>query len=460
MKRYEIRTPSCEVEFTVPRNRFDPDVEPDYETVTFRVRNEIQVCQTTKDINGNPGTFYISLPPLTDLPNELRGRKKTIYDAITPQSIVKIKFDEADWYMIGLVDRVAKHDSVIGDTLLRSVGIWGRDFSKLFIKHQIFYNPYVEENAEGILKGFLWNRGELVSGTPGEIISLMTGRLLNRIGMKTVDGKPIQELFDFENYVNKDTGEIKELLVNEINMQGSLWSFMRAHANLPWNELFVDTFADKGNQSSGGSRPRLVLRRTPFDEFDWANLRAREWERLNRVRDFGFSEDMQEGDIILHEKDIQSIHIGRSDSECFNYWWVQAERYLLERMEMHALSQPLIDYPSVQLFGLSKHWVDTSYLPNYEFDENGKPINENASFTNMADEIEHLRDRLRVWYKRNPNYESGYFRVRGNHLYHIGDPMRRPDAGNIRYYVERVQQNYNIGGKRTTILGVTRGFPV
>lgn len=453
MKKYEIKTPSCEVQFTVPLNRFDPDAEPDYRTITFRVSKEIQVCQTIKDINGNPGTFHISLPPLMDLPTELRGKKKTIYDAITPQSIVKIRFEDGDWYMVGLVDRVAEHYSVINDRPIKSVGIWGRDFSKLLIKHQIFYNPYVEEGAEGFLKGFAWNK-ELKSGSPGEIINEMTSKLVDRVGMKTINGKSINEIFDLESYVDKNTGESKELLVNDINMQGSLWSFMRAHANLPWNELYVDTFADEGYGYDGGARPRLVLRKTPFDEEDWKNLKAREWERINQV-----GGDMGDGDILLHEEDIQDMDVGRTDQECFNYWWVQAERYVLERQEMHALSIPMIDLSSVRIFGLSKHWVSTSYISNFEFDENGKPIEEDASFSKMAEEIDRLRIRLREWYKQNPNYESGHFQVRGNNLYHIGDPMRRPNADNKRYYVERVQQSYQIGGKRTTLLGVTRGFP-
>lgn len=220
------------------------------------IEDDIVACQTFKDINQPAGMFTIMLV----------DRKR--YDRlINPMDVVSIQIGShitsnpklqnytkkqgiTHASMIGLVDTVHRVQTMSEDGKPRVYcEIKGRDFGKLLIKHQVRYLPFLVGN-EGTARMFnaikavnTW----LFSGLGmGGLVSTLLGINFRRL---------LTESVNLQMELNGDTTDIRKIFatrfstnmgyfandLNVMSQEGTLWDIMKNYANLPWNEMWVDT---------------------------------------------------------------------------------------------------------------------------------------------------------------------------------------------------------------------------
>ena len=404
---------------------------------------------TDKSIAGNPGQFSLvfsdeSLPEYG---------MNTVADLVRPMSIVRIRFDDhKHWSSMGLVDRVIRTRGFSGNTPSRQIVVSGRDFTKIFANHQIYYNEY-ETGGEAKNYRFFFE-GTSLTGNPIKMIKTVLNifqKQDDRLNLRLIGGKRLEEYIDMESeLVEDDRRSRKEFVTYHRSLpeyRGSLWSLMEGFANRPWNELYVDTFPTR-KKNLGDTKSYLVLRPTPFDEGVWNALKVRESGFIPDSRLHGGAHKIDPGEIM-------QMSLGISDQEVINWYFVYPTLYFLDEVEFKAMQTHHIDSDSIHKYGLKTVNFTTKYgMETLSEDADGR-LKRTTDFIKMA---KRESKRFHAWYKHNPEFESGTLLVKGRSWYHVGDPVYLTENGYL-YYCEGVRQIYTYGGIRTTQLRLTRGWP-
>lgn len=316
----DVFRPTVQVAFHTTTGTFD------IQTQTYeKIELDLLSCQTFKDLSQPAGMFVIHLA------DRMRWDK-----VIQPMDIVSIKMsnhisynpniknynlseDNTHATMIGLVDSVKRKrliDPASGKPQV-FCEIRGRDFGKLFIKHQVRYLPWLlgaegtERLTDAIKSMLRW----MLSGlsTRGDISKLIRNALL-RLFLSTVKIK-----FNVDN-TNKNLSDLITyrfstgmgyipFSMSLQSQEGNLWQILSNFANKPWNEMWVDTvnapklvipdsicakeystpfgltepLLDKsGKQVRNSSTGRLE---TTTDTAKATNSRQQEWDELRKGYD-------------------------------------------------------------------------------------------------------------------------------------------------------------------------------
>ena len=406
-------------------------------------------CTTDKSIAGTPGQFNLVFSD----ESLLEYGMNTVADLVRPMSIVRIRFDDhKHWSFTGPVDRVIKTRGFSGNAPSRQIVVSGRDFTKILVNHQIYYNEY---EAGGIAKNFrFFFEGKNLVGNPAKMIGTVLKIFQqqdDKLNLRLIGGRLLADYLDVESELKKDERRDDSDFVtfhkSLPEYRGSLWSLLESFANRPWNELFVDTFPTR-ERGTGDTKSYLVLRPTPFDGGVWEDLRARET---------GFipESSLYAGAHRIDPSEIIQLSLGRSDQEVINWYFVYPTLYYgLDATEFKAMQTHVIDEDSIHRYGLKMVNFTTKYGTEKLMGENGQ-LGRSVDFVAMA---RRESERFHAWYKHNPEFESGTLLVKGRSWYHVGDPVYLPENG-YRYYCEGVRQVYTYGGPRTTQLRLTRGWP-
>lgn len=371
-------------------------------------------CQTYKDIGQPTGSFMVHLADF--------GR----YDKLLkPMDMVTISMSNHTPFapstgnlsfsrdqlthatMIGFVDSVRRKRLIDPSTGKPNVfcEIKGRDFGKLMVKHQIRYIPWLVEQLEGeaMLAPVVAMFKSLLSGflTGGDIDFLVANnfqKMLKNVEMSVHFNKRLVSVMNSFSYrANKELGVIPYNLP-VMAQEGSLWQVLGNFANLPFNEMWVDTinnpkrviddsessvfssplttdelskvrgrasqyikaqtsssdreqsvknFGASGEKISTAERyvgepdnsnayTMLFLRRTPFDADDWKALPR----------------------IFISNADIQEQDLGISDHEVYNMFWVYPLLPIPNELTLKALGSTPV------LFSRRRQFLETSDKDN------------------------------------------------------------------------------------------------
>lgn len=330
-------------------------------------------CQTVKDLGQPTGSFIIHL---TD---------QRRYDKLLkPMDFVTIKMSNhsptnpltgnvqagrdriVNATMIGFVDSVRRKRLIDPTSGRPSVflEVRGRDFGKLFVKHMVRYiawlagDPASQVLADPIIAMFK----SLLSGfTTGGYIDFLVLNILTTFFTKSVsmtipfDGSKVP-IINAISY--RAMGQMGLIPFNLPLMaqEGKLWNVMQNFANLPFNEMWVDTVSDplavinplaasaystpltqdkvdkaknrtqnlnaqlspadkavnvsnlqaqpgfkfNGPKDQANAYAMFFLRRTPFDQDDW--------DALTRIK--------------FSNADVAEQDLGTTDDETYNFFWV------------------------------------------------------------------------------------------------------------------------------------------
>lgn len=250
----EVFSPSVQVRF----HRDDDTVKADFADAPGGVEADLISVQTYKDIGQPAGTFMI----------HLADRRR--YDReIKPMDLCTIKFsthtpksprtgnisDHANRHthaaMIGFVDSVKRKRLIDPTTGKPKVfcEIRGRDFGKLMVKHQVRYIPWLmdQQENEAMVSPVIAMFKSLLSGfQSGGAIDWLIIDNLRRFFSNSVDitfpyNKRRLNIRNALSYrAMKDMGVIPYNLPLQ-GQEGSLWQILTNYANLPFNEMWIDT---------------------------------------------------------------------------------------------------------------------------------------------------------------------------------------------------------------------------
>lgn len=330
-------------------------------------------CQTYKDIGQPTGSFMIHLADFGRYdkflkPMDLVTISMSNHTPFAPStgnlSFSRDQLTHAT--MIGFIDSVRRKRLIDPNTGKPNVfcEIKGRDFGKLMVKHQVRYLPWLLGGIEGerMLSPVVTMFKSLLSGfmTGGKIDFLVANNFRKMFAESvkmtvSFDKRQLQIQNSFSFRAHKDLGVIPYNLP-VMGQEGSFWQVLGNFANLPFNELWVDTINnpkhiiddsevsplsspltnDKlgerraqakdyiGKQTSSDKEQStknfgangekistaekygdknnaytmLFLRRTPFDKDDWKAVPR----------------------IFISNSDIQEHDLGVSDHEVYNYF--------------------------------------------------------------------------------------------------------------------------------------------
>jgi hypothetical protein len=215
-------------------------------------------CQTWKDISQPAGSFMIHMSDFAR------------YDKmISPMDLCTIKFSDHSPFdsstgnvppnrdkivnanMVGLVDSVRRKKLIDPNTGKPNVfcEIKGRDFGKLFVKHQVRYIPWLQSSAAGqsMLDPVISMFRYLLSGfaTGGQIDFLMAYNIKRFFSEAVNLSFPFNgQVIALKNAVSFRAMKLMGIIPYNLplaSQEGSLWQILQNYANVPFNELWVDT---------------------------------------------------------------------------------------------------------------------------------------------------------------------------------------------------------------------------
>jgi hypothetical protein len=216
-------------------------------------------CQTFKDISQPAGQFIIHL--VDRLRYDTRVKPMDVvsismsnhlsYNSRVNNSRIKYNESVTHATMIGLVDSVKRKRVIDPQSGKPQVfcEIRGRDFGKLLVKHQIRYLPWLVGNQSGAqmsqalksqmtwLASGLTSEGDIAKLLQDTIRHLLTQGIKMQFNVKnqTID---IDNLFSYRFSTGLGYLPFSKTLQSQI---GAFWSILQGYANLPWNEIWIDT---------------------------------------------------------------------------------------------------------------------------------------------------------------------------------------------------------------------------
>ena len=535
IRNIEVFAPKVRIRFHTEDGAFEASTKSD----TGGQEQSLVACQTYKDIGNPMGSFMIHLADFGRYDKLLKPMdlvtinmgNHTPHDPNTGNlSYQRDQLTHAT--MIGFIDSVRRKILIDPNTGKPNVfcEIKGSDFGKLMVKHQIRYYPWLAGDAkdEDMLNPVLTMFKSLLSGflTGGNIDFLVANNLRKmltqsvKLGINFGNKKlSIMNCLSFRAQANLGTIPYNLPLMAQ---EGGLWQVLSNFANLPFNEMWVDTinnprrviddtksssfssplvndslkasqsgvasyiaaqsstddkdrmienfgangekistaenYANGGKGESSNAYTMLFLRRNPFDNDDWAAL-----PRVN-----------------ISNSDIQEQDLGVSDSDVYNLFWVFPLLAIPNDLTLKGLgSRPMLFSRNMQFDVASKE-------PNSLPQSSQKPLDqrivrrnavekfglrsmesptrvwcwsENVKMDSVTRTSNLLTQAISNWYKHNSFLKSGSLNIKGIPDLHVGNVLVNTDEAE-EYYVEGVANNYVQYQPMTTTVMVTRGQPV
>ena len=463
-------------------------------------------CQTWKDISQPAGSFMIHMADYAR------------YDEmISPMDLCTIKISTHTPYssktgnlaesrdrithatMIGLVDSVRRKRLIDPNTGKPNVfcEIKGRDFGKIFVKHQVRYIPWLQDSAAGqsMLNPVAAMFKNLFSGfaTGGQIDFLMGANIKkffsNSVNLSFRFNNAAIALKDAISYRAMSNMGIIPYNLPLMSQEGSLWQILQNFANLPFNEMWVDTInnpervisssdsspssdvltaTQKWNGGNGSDNcnayTMVFFRRTPFDKIDWDNLPT----------------------INISNADIIEQDLGVSDNETYNMFWVYPLLALPGNLGLKSLGAIPLLFSLKQQYDITADPAKANKMAKVvKIEGKSRTVNiqraiasRNAvekfgflplevqtrvwrwggggDIDNAMQASNGMTLALANWHKHNSILKSGSLTIKGIPDLHVGNKLFNADE-NEEYYVEAISNNYIQYQPMTSTLMVTRG---
>ncbi len=393
-----------------------------------------------KNIDQAFGYFSIRLANKAIQP-EPGGFQDSLYGWIEPMDAIEIRMgrdihlkgrtaDKLPIVMRGFISSIRRSMSMSADGRpIRQVIIEGQDYGKLLNIIQIFY-----QKAYGLGKDLL-TAFKLTSNHDVRATTFTTAGFVQEILTKVVNPhlKGLQEasLLDVKPSILPDTAGVRDGIIAPFGFQsfeGTLWEMLRVWTDRYWNEVFIEDREDG---------VYLVCRQMPYRD-------------LNGKPIDGAPDPGTVGVAYEHVKDL---HIGRTDRNIANYYWVDAPRANMidnatVQMQAYAVEDNnfIPDYPNarVALYGYRKLHVQT------EQGESVPDLDEarHAEVSKADDDWVFQRlKRLMAQNRDNVLYEEGSATVRGDDALKPGRYLRfrmgsRESGYDAEYYCTGVTHEY------------------
>ena len=478
----------------------------DSSNTNFDPTNQLLTVTTTKALSSPAGTFSTSLagdgwfmpngkPKLK--PNDLAiiymGYKAPNKSVLWADGTSHTATEDLSTVMIGLIDTVTRTRSGGGDGLQPQVTttITGRDFGKLLIKSTLKFYPELNWGTAKDQPFFLTQVGWVALlqtftganayvGSPAKILDTTMRFVLKKLVdikwkvyddniLGSIGGAKIAELGSMLRYRFAATNFSIPFYMTAQQYEGSIWNLMERVNLKPFTELFVDTrdrwevanvtgvpqlvnevceeesdsakgqlSDDKGKWSypatmfgkKDGSQAVVTLRNTPFTKDLWDKLRKHE----------------------VPEVDIISETLSYSDNENYNIFWAGTTLTPFgAAFDLKKISPPMLNESNAKRYGLSALEVQIEGLQIQK-------ENEDTQVIALAEMAKSLNQELKDWFEHNDEYLSGTLEMRGKGDLKIGQKLVVVYTGlRIEFYIESVTQSFQVYGKWSTTVQVTRG---
>lgn len=291
--------------------------------------------RTTKSVRAAAGGFTITLP-------DVAYEGDSIYGLIEPMDMVEIRMwsgvgpapSTLPIRMRGFVSSVRRSQAISNGTPQRQITISGMDYGKIWQMYQVVYLQAYSESSP-LLTTYalseLFGAGIVNAMTAANLIKLALNKILNPYlsGFMSSNTPMPRTLLDTGISVTQGMANLSQQ-----DIQGSIYDFLRFHGDVGvWNELFTrDT----------ESGVEVVYRANPA-------LAITDYPRAADRKIFSDAADPEFFDVAASS--IQSMNLGRSDSDVVNFFWVNNSRFdLLDEMQRKLAAIPASD-SSVSLKG-------------------------------------------------------------------------------------------------------------
>lgn len=410
IKNLEVFTPRVRVRFHTE----DGALEVATKDQPGGQEETLVACQTYKDIGQPTGSFMVHLADYGRYdkvlkPMDMVTINMSNHTPFAPStgnlSFARDQLTHAT--MIGFIDSVRRKRLIDPNTGKPNVfcEIKGRDFGKLMVKHQVRYIPWLVEQLEGeaMLAPVVAMFKSLLSGflTGGDIDFLVANnfqKMLKNVDLNVhFNSRLIRAMNSFSYRAQNALGVIPYNLP-VMAQEGSLWQVLGNFANLPFNEMWVDTINNPkrvidDSESSVFSSPLTT------DELEKARARARQYinaqtsasDREQTIKNFGANaEKLSTGERYLGQPDnsnaytmlflrrtpfdaddwkalprfqisnadIQEQDLGVSDHEVYNMFWVYPLLPIPNELTLKALGSTPV------LFSRQRQFLETSDKEN------------------------------------------------------------------------------------------------
>lgn len=347
---------------------------------------------------------------------------------IAPNDVALIELDAGDGsgmqaVMLGLVDRVARFQTVSGDQPTRVWRVSGSDMGKLLANIDLGWDisGLAARQQFNQISDASVNRIILQSGTAAELVQ----RLFDVFRNQTKGAYYLQHIS--ADWLNTDDSWILFDPYLAVTRNTPAWSALKRVANEPWNRLFTETDA-KG-------KFHLGLERQPIKDNGKLNPRT------------------------FHTVDYRHIvaeDLGVSDDSRVNllaHWPANYQTVANNQLDVILTHPGLTKYDeaSVIAAGVQPHIIDTPFVPkNFYLDKD--PVGQGV------DEAIERAEIYWNWYRYNHTYESGTITTHGWPEVRSGNGLLN-EATNMEYLIEQVQHSYSVWPQPvfTTTLHLTRG---
>ena len=358
---------------------------------------------TSRSLNQDYPTFSISLVWRNKWYENLASNDMVIIKLQRPPEKLAIVF-------YGLIDDIRKSMDFSSGQPQRAVIVTGRGFNKAFGQFDIgALRNYADTTtaAGGFFAGLLELRGQ---GSAYNIQLVFNAYLDKGLRYKFSNGRTLKDYIGYtgENYPN-------EKLINSqsyMSFNGNIWNFIKQLTNSPFNETFWEI---------KNELPWLIHRPTPFEKEDWV--------KLNRVT--------------IKDSDLVADNTGRTDTETYSAFAVD-----ITTGDQGAINSfpPAYYPPFYEKYGIRMLKISSMYAVT-------------AGDVNVARNLDptEFTKRLANFNIKNNVMENGTLTVKGSNQYKIGERVIL-ESNNMEYYVEGVNQSFNMYSTWTTSLSVTRGL--
>jgi hypothetical protein len=416
------------------------------------------VVNVNKSVHEPAGSFSIDF---TD--RLVQEAADSIYGLFEPQDMVEIRMTATSYkkpipiMMRGFISHVSRSQSIGGDGRpQRKVTIAGQDYGKIWQIDNIYYNPWMPDEANYITTFKLFTRfgiafatssaGKLVTDVFTAIINPFIAHMQSNPASQPIGG--IAPLVPIKIDVQTEGGNVAPFGVGDWQ-GGSIHALLSQYGDVgSWNELFIEDRTDG---------PYVVYRPNPYIVAggDVGNPAS----YIQKATNLAASTAIASSDII-------SMDVSRTDANVANYFWVEAPAYNMNfgwlGKAMAGQSGPantfiITGYGNVDstLYGFKRMTEQTNQLgPG-----NGVPKEQNEKAEGEANAwIAARRKDLLNQNRDNVVLESGSVRLVGNESVKAGTYLLITH-GNMTstYYVPSVSHSFTPFGTYVTTATVERG---
>ncbi len=409
--------------------------------------SENDSIQTVKSTNQPGGGFTISF--VDQLAISLQD---TLYALIEPMDMIEIRAarHEEDFVgqtlpliMRGYVSSIQRNESIGDDgTPLRQVIVRGIDGGKLWQINQVLFE-FLQASGKAFLDPFSMQAAIGIDGGPlpvGGYMQKLVDYMNTKVEQLSAYGKQLVPKFKLESTVK----EGQAFLPAMGDKAGSLWNYVEAFVDRPWNEVFI---VDEEAQ------PVVVFRPVPYKDLAGKLI-------MDGAAD--------PGSIDVSAVELISIAVTRSDARVANFFWVPPGNSTVETggfLTAAALANALpvdADYGnnSPTLYGEKMMNPHTSLMPSaVAFPPEMLPIGDRPAANGQYISWHLLRTaQLKAMNRDNSVLEEGLAVVNGKEALRIGCYMRLTRGTVVsEAYITNVAHAFSPLRSWVTTLSLERG---